>query len=158
MDIDADPLCANDSMAIDLHTHTFNALYLPVGAIFAYWCRRGHWPSAIGFGVGRLLELIAIRKSAIGGTPLVEAELVRTQRSDDEVRDSIIAAASPEMSDDPAVRSGLNAILTASERRSLSAESFEPETVPEKLLRLLRAIERVVPEAIFGERETSRAL
>lgn len=61
---DLETLCERPRPAVtDLHTHSFNALYLPDIGIFVSWCRHFHVPRAIGVAVGIVVELITLGRS-----------------------------------------------------------------------------------------------
>lgn len=121
------------------------SLFLPVIAIFAYWCRHYRVPQVIGIAVGVVVELMALAKrpSKGPGPPFRDDQLDAAFR---ELIDQIPEAALF----DERVRAGLR---EAGAEVELLAASRQPDRrqVNAAFEKLFRRFQKAVPPSIFAD-------
>jgi predicted TIM-barrel fold metal-dependent hydrolase len=142
---------------IDLHTHTFNALYLPVQGIFWSWCAHFHVPRAIGLAVGVVVELITIARSGVrrlAPTSVREEEIHAEELLRELVEDVPEAALY-----DDRVQEGLREAGGEAELEALRASRVpHRELVDRAVTRLFERFRDAVPPSIFLEEEDLRGM
>ncbi|HEY6138565.1 MAG TPA: amidohydrolase family protein [Thermoanaerobaculia bacterium] len=152
--------CDNDAHAVDIHNHIFNALFLPVRAVFAMFCR--HYkiiPEEIGRAAGRLIEFITIVRSALGGASVEETQaiLLSGAASNDDLFTRLAQEAPAEAAHDPTVRAGLRRLGTPTGAMAL-ADPAQVDATRAAFESLLRRMAKTVPDSIFGEDERSHGV
>lgn len=138
-------ICESSGTVIDLHTHIFNALDLPIEGIFA------RWAGLVGRGAATIINAIALAKESSPGTPLdgYDAVIAATDQSEAEWAVLFADLAPPEIAHDERV---VRAVAAAGDIDAATfARSSDRKLQHAAFASIFRKFLRALPPSIFAE-------